>query len=336
MQIRRFIRMAGRAVVQAQSSVTQVVDTFYQDFATDESGRYWWWPQMVLLDPNELIVNDGYDKLYRVPFTISGDTVTFGDVSPVKIEYVDIAAAARPEAISAACTAIASVRGDKKVAARFVSRAESCPDRKEGENVKDLINKMRVRLGLPADTPDEEVIKLAETRLEATPEGEPQPGTEGEPEPEEGEGPQGDEHQPGPTPAQQEPPANASAVQVDAATLEQLREDARLGRAAHDKQVQDEEATILTAAVKCGKFPPSRKEHYAKLLKADREGTIALINELEENVIPVESRGVNAEGAEGQSGGESGYPVTWLPDVAARKARLAAQGGHERVTIAEG
>src|SRR4051812_39785343 len=108
------LRAEPTVKAQMQVSVTEIVDEFYEDFATEESGRFWWWVQMVLLDPNEIICNDGGHELYRVPFVVGAEEadgvpeITFGEPVPVKVQYVDVAA--RADAVAAACTGIASVR----------------------------------------------------------------------------------------------------------------------------------------------------------------------------------------------------------------------------------
>jgi hypothetical protein len=324
-----FVRLRRDKPVNAQVSISKIIDEFYEDFATEASGRYWWWCQMVLLDPNEIIVNDGDDNLYRVPFTIeatdeddAGPGVTFGDPIPVAIQYVDIAA--RSEQAVAACAGIASIRGEK-VAARYISRAESCPNRKEGGNMKELIAKLRARYNLPEDTPDEEVLRVA---AESAPTGEPgeEPAdapAELQPEGQPGQGGDG-EPEPGTVETEGGTAASTGTVNVDAAALEQLRQDAAAGRAARDQQIAETDERILAEAIKCGKFAPARKAHFAKLLKVDRQGTIETINGLEENVIPVKARGTTPENNEGSGGGSTGYPVTWLPEVAARKAAQAS------------
>lgn len=319
-----------------QVSVSEIIDEFYEDFATEESGRYWWWVQMVLLDPNELIVNNSKDELYRLPFTIGGadagepgeTEVTFGEPKQVQIQYIDVAA--RADAVAAACTGIASVRGEK-VAARFGNRAESRPNEQEGGSV-DLIQ-LRESLGLPADTPETEVYRVAAERLAASG---GQGGTGTEPEtPAPGDGGGGSEEStetPGepatPEPAPATEPQAGQPVLVDAEALSALRADAAAGREARDTQLEESDDRVLTSAVQAGKFPPSRKDHFMKLMKADREGTIALINSLEENVVPLTARGVQSEDNEGQGSlnGEA-YPAGWLPEVAPMKAAVAARNG---------
>lgn len=330
------LRIFARAQeVQGQASITDVTDAFYGDFATEESGRYWWWCREVLLDPEELIVDDGQHALYRVPFELDGEGVTFGEPREVRIQYVD--ALSKTEQVAAALRAIESVRGEK-VAARFDERPASRPKVKKGGSMD--VEQLRSILKLSADVPEEEVFRIAAQRLsEGTPEGGEGEGTpaggegaegepEGEPEGEgEGEGEGGAE-------GEEQPPAGT--VTVDSSALAELRRQAQEGAEARRIQVDAETASVLSKAVELGKFPPARRQHWEKLMKADREGTIAMINDLEENVIPVAARGDGREvGGEGDSEGRGyGYPEFLFPEVKARKERIAA--GHTRVVSDRG
>src|SRR5258707_6184545 len=66
------------------------------------------------MDPPQLIVSDeATSKVYRVPVTIKGADITFGDQQEVEVEYVDVkAAAARMKAgkVAAAWASAASSR----------------------------------------------------------------------------------------------------------------------------------------------------------------------------------------------------------------------------------
>jgi hypothetical protein len=75
--------------LSASTNLEDVRRSFYDEVATQENGRYWWWVRAVLLDPDELIVDDDDGGLYRIPFAVNGDEVTFDDPILVKIEYVD-------------------------------------------------------------------------------------------------------------------------------------------------------------------------------------------------------------------------------------------------------
>lgn len=354
-----FARLSGRPTnVVGQVSVTDIADEFYEDFATESSGRYWWWCRMILLDPNELIVDDGDDNLYRVPFTI-GPTdesdgkpdITFGDPQPVKIEYVDIAA--RSEAIAAACGGIASVRGPERVAASYTSRTESGAHVKEGDKVRDKIEKLRAQLKLPASATDDEVLLAAATKLEA----DPNPGEAGPPaespgttEPEKTEGgdapanPGGGDgggdggevtHEPG---AGAGGAAQARSVTVDAEALAALQADAKAGREAHNRQLAVDHTAIVDKAIKCGKIPSKARNNMLAEMKRDPKGTQEYLDELSENVIPVELRGNSENDGEGNTvtltngyhPDHDNWLATHMPDVARRK-NLLLGGYHARV-----
>lgn len=62
-------------------------------FATNPP--YSWWITEIQLDPMQLIAcDDSSAKVYRIPITISGADVSFGDAVEVQIEYMDVKASA--------------------------------------------------------------------------------------------------------------------------------------------------------------------------------------------------------------------------------------------------
>ena len=76
-------------------------------------------------------------------------------------------------------------------------------------------------------------------------------------------------------------------VAIEQATLEALRADAAAGRQAHDQQVKEHRVAVVEAAIQAGKVPPARRDHYLAMLTADEEGTIALLDQLAPNTVPV-------------------------------------------------
>jgi hypothetical protein len=82
----------------------------------------------VQLDPSQLIVTDEAGQLYRVPFTIKGGTISFGDPVAVTAEFVDVAApkiaaaAGGKETIMTKTTAAQAIR-------RAVERGAISPSR---------------------------------------------------------------------------------------------------------------------------------------------------------------------------------------------------------------
>lgn len=106
-----------------------------------EGPRAWWWIRELNLDPTELIVDDDEGHLYRVPFTVSGTDVTFGEAAEVRIEYVAASESERPR---------------RQAVTVFASRQESLP---EGEPMD--LSTLRTSLGLPDDATDEAILAAA-------------------------------------------------------------------------------------------------------------------------------------------------------------------------------
>lgn len=289
--------------VHAAVEVEDVRRSYYEQLSGEQM---WWWIRAIRLDPQDLIVDDDEGGLYRVPFEVGSDGVSFGDPVPVEIVYVD----AESDKTQAARIAA----GSGRVVASFNERSESRPETKETTMEP---NEVRQLLGLPEDASDDDVrAKLAE-RAEAPQEvpspAESEPGAE---ESEESEAPAEEtpeESEPSsePTPEEAEQP-----VTVDAATWREVKASAERGEAAHRQLADEKRERILTDAVKAGKFPPSRVEHYRAAYNADPEGTEQLIASLAEGLVPVHEEG----GAPGESASEAAYPVEWLPEVAARAA----------------
>lgn len=180
----------------------------------------------------------------------------------------------------------------------------------------DPAKELRKHLGLPEDATDEDV----QTALAA--DGEPNEGDE--PQVEEENGGEGDE-----TPAPEgevEVPVAASndAVTVDPGTLAQLQADAAQGKAAREAQLEQAREAHLQAAVKAGKFPPARLEHWRGYYKADPDGAKAAIEALTPGLIPVDEHGAAPSAAELSS--QDAYPASWLSP----QERSRASG--ERVT----
>jgi hypothetical protein len=331
--------------VEAQVNVGDIRRAFYDDFA--QGDRWWWWDRELLVNPNEFIAEDDEGDLWRVPFNLieqSGDDpdeIEFGDPEAIKIKYV-------PDKKRADDNAEAVV---KLVSARLsdagtvlATNASPPPDRARGNQKKEatvdqqVIQNLRRLHGLseeqlPDDATDEAIadalagIETPETPPPAgdPPEGDPGEGGEG------GEG-EGEGEEPNPNPEGVEIPEGMALI--DAETLKGLQEGAQEGIAASRRLKEGDKSKLLDGAVKAGKFPPSRREHYAKAYDADPKGTRDLINQLAPGLVPVDERG-NAGNVE-EFGEADAYPSDWLPDVAARKAALAAGGGgtpviaHER------
>jgi ATP-dependent protease ClpP protease subunit len=111
-------------------------------------------------------------------------------------------------------------------------------------------------------------------------------------------------------PAPPTPPAGVPAalpdgvVAIDSGALSQMRTDAQLGRAAHDRQALEDRDRALTTAVSSGRIPPARRAHWQALWDADPEGTAATLTALEPGVVPVSEIGIGTD-ADPEAGADS-------------------------------
>ncbi|WP_101791022.1 head maturation protease, ClpP-related [Nonomuraea indica] len=96
---------------------------------------------------------------------------------------------------------------------------------------------------------------------------------------------------PAPEPVETPEPVAArlpeGTVLVDAERLAQLEAQAAEGVAARAQQRAEARDRALDNAIAKGKFPPSRKAHYAAAWDADPEGTQQLLASLAEGIVPL-------------------------------------------------
>lgn len=86
-------------------------------------------------------------------------------------------------------------------------------------------------------------------------------------------------------------------VVLDEATIAQLRQDAAAGRTALEtQQRRDREATV-EEAVRDGRIPVARRDHWVAQLEADPEGAGQVLSRLEKGTIPLEELG-HGDGAD--------------------------------------
>ena len=77
------------------------------------------------------------------------------------------------------------------------------------------------------------------------------------------------------------------AVLVDSERLAQLERQAAEGVAARAQQRTEARDRALDEAIKAGKFPPARREHYAKAWDVDPDGTKQLLATLADGLVPM-------------------------------------------------
>lgn len=300
-RVRAAIHAAANKLRNVEASV-DVEDLRRSYYDTLDQAQMWWWIRAIQVDPPQLIVDDDEGSLYRVPYTVGSDEVTFGDPTPVAIQYVDV------EQKKTAAS---------KELAVYASKEESRPEGGNGMTPEQL-----KKLGLPEDATQEQIDAKLDELLQAN--ADPEPGTtpeekSGQDAPEtEGE-PKGDDEK---EPEGTAPTAQPEAVQVDPATLEEMKVAAARGNEVWKEAQEAKRNKIVDEAVEAGKFPPSRRDHYLSLLEKDFDGTKSFIDTLAAGVIPVVERGHGNDGGGGPE--PDAYPAHWLPEVQAQKQGVNA------------
>lgn len=95
---------------------------------------------------------------------------------------------------------------------------------------------------------------------------------------------------------------------LDVTTLEALRADAQCGRelvaAAARREVEDN----VDKAIKAGKIPPARRDHWVQLVGNDRKMADVLAS-MPDNLVPVDEIG---HGVVGDQNGDLAEPAAWF------------------------
>lgn len=86
-------------------------------------------------------------------------------------------------------------------------------------------------------------------------------------------------------------------VVLDEAALASLQADAAAGRQARNAQVASERLTLVTNAIRDGRIPRARRDHWIAQLAADDEGARTVLASLPKGTIPVSELG-HADGAD--------------------------------------
>lgn len=302
--------------VVAQVGVEEIRRAFYEQVAIDD--QYWWWDRQTLIEPNEMIASDpDTGQLYRIPFAVSGDEVTFSDPVPVKIVYED--QPAKADGTKASAVGIAVLPNAGKVVASNKTRAEAIDGfRPETTNEEDTMDpkQIRERLGLPEDATDEQVfaeldkLKGEDPAPEPTPEGDPVPEPVAE----------GDPVVPEPEPA----PVQAGIRTLDEGTYQRLIKGAETVEKLTATNRTNERDAEIKAATDDGRIPPARKEHWEAQFKADYDGAMAMLKSLSPGTIPVSERGSSASGEAVDA--SAAYDQSWLSPQERARVEAAAKG----------
>lgn len=265
--------------VSATASTEDIRRAYY------ETAGYSLWITEFQLDPLQLVVcDDATGKYFRVGVNLNGDNFTFDDAVEVAVQYADVPAGTQAQARAIAWASrdvsrqgMPAARVTPAQAAQQIHNAPVAgqangPTNKEGPAMDPA--KIREALGLTAEAPDEEVhAALAAAGLAPA----PAPATTTSPDG------GADTTLPPVIPTA----ASGDAILLDPVQYSSLRVAAARGEEAWRKMRESECTGVLDAAIRAGKFPPARREHYEKLWAADPDGTKEMVAALAANVIPV-------------------------------------------------
>lgn len=114
--------------------------------------------------------------------------------------------------------------------------------------------------------------------------------------------------------AKQPAPTNAvpdGVVQIDAAALEVLQEQARAGAEAREQQTRDRRDAIVATAVREGRIAPAAAQNWRDQLETAEDSITTVLNTLPKNTIPVSELGHSDEPT---SADEALYARAFGPD----------------------
>ncbi|MFI1194071.1 phage protease [Micromonospora sp. NPDC020750] len=311
----------GRSIMPNPRPAKVAASVSVEDVRRDYYDKAPWshWITEVRLDPLQLIVvDDESGQRWRVPVDVTGeDTFTFGEPVQVLVRYVDkpdmVAASVgqpivyasraesrpgrQPEATTPTESSAEPVEPTPadNPASPVLPAAEPEPTPDPKEDPVSTMSDVRSRLGLPDDA-DEAAVSAAVLAAiggqptEPTPTPEPNPVPEPTPIP---------DPQPTPEPvaASTTPALPDGVVTIDREALAELRRNATLGAAAHERQRVADRDAVIAAAMADGKFAPVRKDHWVKAWEADPEGTKTTLAALEPGlIVPVQAAGTTGPG----------------------------------------
>lgn len=320
---------AGR--ITAQVDVDDVRRAYYSEAPSEQT---WWWIRAIQLNPTELIVDDDEGGLYRVPFAVSGDDVTFSDPVQVKIEYVTASQASDPDARGLIARTLTT---DSVVAASWDQRAESRPESSNQEDqgmTPEQIRLLRARLNLSEDqlpndaTPEQITAVLsAETAPETppsetpeTPDPSEQPNMPEEPEEPEVATPDAPESTPEQIAAARATLQRAGLVAVPGEAWATVQANAAAGARVAQQSDTESRDRITAQAVRDGRIAPHQRQHFRQMFDRDPQGTNTLLTATVEKgglmpgTIPIEARG--SDPSPDMTTSEA-YPSSWLPELQA-------------------
>jgi hypothetical protein len=322
-----------KAAQQAKATTTtsDIQRAFYEQLDHTQS---WWWIRQVLVNPLQLVVDDDEGGLYLVDVTVdASDNVTYGEPQKVKVEYV---------AASAGAAALAEVHKDGQIVAASYEDAVASggkvkaadggeDDEEEESDMPKLSDDAIRRLGLdPTKATDDEISAAVLAKISAAAE-----DADGDEDDGDDEGDSSDDTSDGddddtssdddasttttttPATPTTTPQVPEGMVLVDSEQWQTVQQEVAASAADRKKNAVKERDNFIAAAVKDGKFPRARADHYKTLWASDPKGTKVLIENLAPGLVPVTEIGSDS-GSDVKV--EAAYPDSWKQD-----RRVAAQ-----------
>lgn len=220
--IPREVTVAGSVTVE------NVRRSFYDEGGPAASN--WWWIEELFVDPPEVIaVDDDTGSLFRVPFSVNGNEIVWGESQAVRREYVAASATLRNPVYT------------------FASRDESRTidtEEVEGGAMPNLNDEFRKRLGVADDADDATILAALDEALNERAEAETAE----------------------PVAASRLP---EGIVTIEASVLDELRRNAQLGADARADQERERRESLVSAAISDGRIAPARRDHWLSALEAD-------------------------------------------------------------------
>lgn len=246
------------------------------------------WICEVQLNPLQLIVCDDEDgELSRIPVKIGSgdgsDAVTFGAPVPVVVRYEDVPNEDADEAVAASRLVFAS-RAESRAGVAATTHeppaepVDALPNPTPEVTMAEatgttLREALLARLGVTdADADEATLLAALDEALD-------------------------ERVEPAPTPAELPP----NTVAIDQDVLQDLQVAAAEGREARQRQRTEERDTAIAAAIRTGRIPVSRREHWEASFAKDFDGSKSALASLAPGLIPVEASGAAGDGSEGIS-----------------------------------
>ena len=172
--------------------------------------------------------------------------------------------------------------------ARSSSAAEAEADKKEGP-MPTLKESLAERLGIEADANDDTIVAALDEALEERAEATPAAAVSAAPS------------------LDQAVAAVRAAglVAVEQGVIDDLRSKAERGDQARAQQIREANEAVVDAAIRDGKIPPARRDHWVNAMAADAEGTKSVLDGMEKGLIPYAEAGHSVD--DDESAGDETY-----------------------------